>query len=188
MNRQEITAKLKSLWTAGSAKADQCYNKLPLDLINEKAKCLPWKIDVKSSAFKRGASVFFAILVCLLLYMVCSTGGRSVINVRNAVIRDGIVYKVNSTKPYTGTIIAHARKDHAFIYRLKLRLPHPNTTIRLPYKKGRADGKVIVRHTNNQIALKAAFKNGRQHGKWTFYDENGNMEKQITWEDGIPIF
>ena len=71
---EEAARKAKAAGAAVAEKADELYNKLPLDKINEK---LGGKIDVKSPVFKK---VLFSVLAVLLLFFVfslCSGGGSS---------------------------------------------------------------------------------------------------------------
>lgn len=66
---EEIKDKVVDVKNQALNKADELYNKLPLDMINEK---LGGKIDVKSRQFKLIAGGVFAVIVILLIVLVIS--------------------------------------------------------------------------------------------------------------------
>ena len=53
--------------------ADELYNKLPLDKINDK---LGGKVDVKSKKFKMGVFIAVPVLFLLIVWMIFSGGGK----------------------------------------------------------------------------------------------------------------
>ena len=66
----------KKVASAIMNKADDLYNKLPLDKINEKLK---GKVDVKSSKFKKILGVAICCLLFLGIAMYCSSDGSKII-------------------------------------------------------------------------------------------------------------
>ena len=73
MNEKVNEAKEKAAEVKAQAlnKADELYNKLPLDQINEK---LGGKVDVKSKKFKMIAAGVLALIVVLILVLVLGGG------------------------------------------------------------------------------------------------------------------
>ena len=65
----------KKVTNATINKADELYNKLPLDKINEKLAKLPYKLDAKSRGFKIGVAICAALIVLIGLKIVF--GGKS---------------------------------------------------------------------------------------------------------------
>lgn len=76
MNEKVNEAKEKAAEVKAQAlnKADELYNKLPLDQINEK---LGGKVDVKSKKFKMIAAGVLALIVVLILVLVLGGGTPS---------------------------------------------------------------------------------------------------------------
>ena len=70
---EEAAQKAKAAGLAAAEKADELYNKLPLDKVNEK---LGGKVDVKSKKFKIiAASVLVGLIVLVLALVVFGGGG-----------------------------------------------------------------------------------------------------------------
>lgn len=65
--------KINEIKNAVINKADEVYNKLPLDKINEK---LGGKVDVKSKKFKIGVFVAIPLILILVICMIFSGGGE----------------------------------------------------------------------------------------------------------------
>ncbi|MBO4631272.1 MAG: hypothetical protein J5858_05050 [Lentisphaeria bacterium] len=66
----ETAQKTKEVGKAAAAKADELYNKLPLDKINEK---LGGKVDVKSKKFKIIVSIVICIMLLFIIKMLFSS-------------------------------------------------------------------------------------------------------------------
>ena len=71
---EQMKDKANAAYQKASAKADELYNKLPLDSINEKLASKGIKIDVKSRKFKLALAGVAAFLVILLLWFSCRGG------------------------------------------------------------------------------------------------------------------
>ena len=72
---EETAQKAKEAGKAAAAKADELYNKLPLDKINEK---LGGKVDVKSRKFKIiGSCVLLGFIILLLCLVFGGSGAPS---------------------------------------------------------------------------------------------------------------
>ena len=88
----ETAQKAKDAGKAAAAKADELYNKLPLDKINEK---LGGKVDVKSSKTKK---ILFAIFLCLILLVVYSFFSSSDTTIPNGAKIDLIKAELSLSK------------------------------------------------------------------------------------------
>ena len=107
--------------------------------------------------------------------------------------RGGIVNKINSTTPFSGTVLWF-RDDGQLEFREN-------------YREGVLDGLVENFHENGQIDLignwrdgkeeglfewfwddgklksKGNYKDGKKDGLWEYYDEEGNRTKTEEWKD-----
>ena len=91
----------------------------------------------------------------------------------DALIRNGIIYLPNETKPFTGNNLCK----------------YENGQIKSEgnYKDGKPDGKVIDWYENGQIEAEENYKDGKLDGKATYWHENGQVEKEATYKDGKCI-
>ena len=46
------------------------------------------------------------------------------------------------------------------------------------------DGTYEMYHENGNIQVKGTFINGKYHGLWNFFNEDGSLEKSETYKDG----
>ncbi len=46
------------------------------------------------------------------------------------------------------------------------------------------DSVVITKHDNGKIKEKGSYRNGKKHGKWKTYDENGVLLKVVKYKKG----
>lgn len=49
-----------------------------------------------------------------------------------------------------------------------------------------ADGVYREFYPNEQLFVEGQFRNGRQHGEWTFYHDNGQLNRKATYNNGQP--
>lgn len=110
---KETTQKAKKLGKTAAAKADELYNKLPLDKINEK---LGGKIDVKSSGFKKILSIV-VVLLLVIVYMSCTGGGEEKQFLRKA---SSIASKIEKKKK---ALTALGNKIEGMVKKLKEKEP-----------------------------------------------------------------
>ena len=105
-------------------------------------------------------------ILCLVLLVSCSNDVPD----DKLVERDGIIYEVNSTTPFTGSSVSY----------------HENGQLnkRENYKNGQQDGPSEWFHENGQLGGKGNYKNGEQDGLWEYFDENGNLFTTEEWKDG----
>ena len=45
----------------------------------------------------------------------------------------------------------------------------------------------IHKNSSGQYFLKGKIKNGKRHGKMTFWDENGLIQGELNWKDGVAV-
>ena len=91
----------------------------------------------------------------------------------DALIRNGIIYLPNETKPFTGNNLCK----------------YENGQIKSEgnYKDGKPDGKVIDWYENGQIEAEGNYKDGKLDGKATYWHENGKIKGKVTFKDGKCI-
>jgi len=86
--------------------------------------------------------------------------------------RNGILYKLNEKKPYTGAAISYNLKNGQVVDKAN-------------FKDGKAYGEQIRYYENGQIMAKVNYKNGKLHGTWITYDKNGQVVFDYNYIDGI---
>ena len=59
----------------------------------------------------------------------------------------------------------------------------------LPNQSEPYSGENLCTHKNSsgQYFLKGKIKNGKRHGKMTFWDENGLIQGELNWKDGVAV-
>ena len=94
-------------------------------------------------------------ILCLVLLVSCSNEVPS----HKLVIRQGIHYEINSTKPFTGIAVTY----------------HDNGQVRAreEFKKGKLHGLWEEYYENGQLMKKARYKNGERETWLEFYHEDG---------------
>jgi len=55
------------------------------------------------------------------------------------------------------------------------------------YKEGKVDGPFAVYNNKAVLQKKGSFKNGKQHGKLQFFDEEGNVTLEYMYDNGEKI-
>lgn len=93
-------------------------------------------------------------------------GSSEVISIRDTVERNGMIYKVNSTRPFTGVIRSGGGR---FLHE---------------YKKGKLHGSAIRMHSNGQVAEEAEYRNGVLSGKEYHYSEDGELTYEAKYKNG----
>ena len=115
---------------------------------------------------------FFVLFLFPILISCNSYSGSSDKTVcvdTDALIRNGIIYLPNETKPFTGNNLCK----------------YENGQIKSEgnYKDGKPDSKVIDWYENAQIEAEVNYKDGKRDGKVTSWYENGQMKAEITFKD-----
>ena len=61
-----------------------------------------------------------------------------------------------------------------------------NKIIKAHYTNGELDSFFTTYYKNGITKIDGIYKNGKRHGKWIFYSANGQIDKMINYEMGIP--
>ena len=109
--------------------------------------------------------IFFPLLMIV--------GCSEPINVNSLVKRNGIAYKVNSEKPFTGESF---ELDKNGIERWKCN-----------FKNGKKHGNYILLYKNGQKKIEGKYKNNVRVGIWKTWYKNGQQKSIITFKDGEKI-
>lgn len=51
---------------------------------------------------------------------------------------------------------------------------------------GKTEGSQEYYNPDGILIMKGEKKNGKETGKWAYYDDKGNLEKEVTFNDGVP--
>ena len=52
------------------------------------------------------------------------------------------------------------------------------------FRNGKKHGPWVEYHDNGQLRSKGAYKDGKEHGPWVSYHDNGQLRSKETYEDG----
>jgi len=109
--------------------------------------------------------------LCLVLLVSCSNE----VPEENLVERQGVAYKINSTKPFTGIKVSESTSREGVI-----------STRKEKYKKGLKEGLYEeVYYKNGQLEYKLNFnKNGYEEGLQEHYYENGQLSYRVNYKNG----
>ena len=126
--------------------------------------------------FMKTLLTFFVLFLFPILISCNSYSGSSDKTVcvdTDALIRNGIIYLPNETKPFTGNNLCK----------------YENGQIKSEgnYKDGKPDGKVTGWFENGQIQTVLNLKDGKLDGKATYWHENGKIKGKVTFKDGKCI-
>ncbi|MGE3803888.1 MAG: toxin-antitoxin system YwqK family antitoxin [Gemmataceae bacterium] len=61
------------------------------------------------------------------------------------------------------------------------------SVVEIAYRAGLAHGAYVDYWSNDQVSLEGQFLNGKKHGTWHFYGEDGNLRELIEYEMGKEI-
>ena len=106
------------------------------------------------------------IITALMLIVGCS----KTIDVDKLVERGGLLYEVNSDKPFSGEGVSYYSNGQK--------------KWEATYKDGERDGLSTTWYENGQKWLEGTYKDGELDGKFTEWYENGKKKEEITWKDG----
>ena len=110
------------------------------------------------------------IITALMLIVGCSSDP---IDVDKLVERGGLLYEVNSDKPYSGPVFSLYENGQ---------MSEEGTL-----KNGKADGKATEWNKNGQKSLEATFKDGELDGRETHWYVNGQKSYEGTYKDGERV-
>ena len=143
---------------------------------------------------------FFVLFLFPILISCNSYSGSSDKTVcvdTDALIRNGIIYLPNETKPFTGNNLCKYEngqiksegnyKDGKPDGKVTGWFENGQIQTVLNLKDGKLDGKVIDWYENGQIEAEENYKDGKLDGKATYWHENGPIEREATYKDGKCI-
>lgn len=113
-------------------------------------------------------------MMAWLLGMLAVIGcGGKVVDVSNLVERDGLLYEVNSEKPFSGTSVSY--------------FPSGKKKIVARVRKGKLNGKATSWYENGQIEMEEdEYRNGKLTGMRIKWFENGQKNCEVEYRDGNP--
>ena len=143
---------------------------------------------------------FFVLFLFPILISCNSYSGSSDKTVcvdTDALIRNGIIYLPNETKPFTGNNLCKYEngqiksegnyKDGKPDGKVTGWFENGQIQTVLNLKDGKLDGKVIDWYENGQIEAEENYKDGKRDGKATYWHENGKIKGKVTFKDGKCI-
>jgi len=105
-----------------------------------------------------------------LLLFIGFAFGQSKMDINNLIDRNGLLYKPNDDKPYTGIVFdLYDNTQKKFDGR---------------YRKGIKNGKWTWWNEDGGTDSAGSYRNGLMNGKWTYYHKNGQMYGQGRFKDG----
>jgi len=112
-----------------------------------------------------------SILFIIGLFIVgCSP---EVIDRAELVERNGITYKVNSEKGFTGTAVE--------------KYENGQKETEGTWEDGKEDGVFTKWYQNGQKKSEKHYKDGKRNGVWTEWYENGQKKYEVTYKNGVQI-
>ena len=143
---------------------------------------------------------FFVLFLFPILISCNSYSGSSDKTVcvdTDALIRNGIIYLPNETKPFTGNNLCKYEngqiksegnyKDGKPDGKVTGWFENGQIQTVLNLKDGKLNGTVIDWYENGQIEAEENYKDGKLDGKATYWHENGKIKGKVTFKDGKCI-
>ena len=135
-------------------------------------------------------------ILCLVLLVSCSNE----VETDKLVYRNGLYYEVNSTKPFTGSVVEYHDngqlemrgnyKDGKDDGLWESYYENGQLEMRGNYKDGEPDGLREFHYDNGQLESRGNVKDGgfgfgQEDGLWEYFDEEGNLTETQEWKDGV---
>lgn len=114
------------------------------------------------------------VLLLLTSWLLLSCNSGEVIDYTQLQDRDGIFYKVNSDKPFSGRVLAYTPPEAGSILMFDCQ-----------FKDGYQHGKRISYFDNGQKKEVLGLKNGVNHGVRKIWFKNGQLKVEGTYSNGI---
>ncbi|MGL6118870.1 MAG: toxin-antitoxin system YwqK family antitoxin [Fusobacteriaceae bacterium] len=111
--------------------------------------------------------------IAILGLLLVGCGKKEVIMGTQSYKKDGLIYKENEIKPFTGRII----------------LKHLNNQIYYEgsLKEGKPHGESAEYDDTGDLVKKGAFNNGEKHGEFVYYNEDGSVKKEEKYSNGKVV-
>ncbi|WP_298289044.1 SH3 domain-containing protein [uncultured Lutibacter sp.] len=135
-------------------------------------------------------------VITILFLTLILTSCTSEVSFSELVERDNTYYKVNSDKPYTGSVVDYHNKENKTKsvegklkdgkFDSKWVAYYSNGQIKeiWNYNVGIKNGKYIKYKDNGQIIKEEEYSNGEKNGIWSTYFNNGTKDKVIEYKGG----
>ena len=109
--------------------------------------------------------------VCVLLLI--ALGWPKVVDAERLEYRDGVAYELKSDQLFEGKAVQH----------------YPDGTVRVQsrYMAGQQHGWVRAFYPGGALQSEGRKENGRFHGEVTYYRQNGEIKRQLTFIHGNPV-
>ncbi len=111
------------------------------------------------------------LLTILCLFLLSSYSYSKEVSCDRLVERQGIIYKVNSTTPFTGRFMCYDGYE----------------TIKVRFKNGKPEGLWERFYDNGQLQSRENYKNGEPVGLFEYYHENGQLQSRENYKNGEPV-
>lgn len=108
-------------------------------------------------------------LITLAILLVLAGCGKE-IDISQKQVRNGVVYTVNESEPFTGKVTGKYNNGQVKIAE--------------KFKAGKYDGEQLYYYDNGQIKEKISFKDGKAIGTYTEYHKNGEISYTGRFVDG----
>ena len=106
------------------------------------------------------------IFFFLILFIVCCSEVKKV-HISNTIMFSGKLYELNESEPFNG-IVFNTYEEGEIAYEGL-------------YKNGLPDGKLIYWFKNGMVKREGNLKQGVPVGRWTEYEIDGTLEKQVDY-------
>ena len=107
---------------------------------------------------------------------------KSITNYVNGV-KNGVQINMNDR----GQIESMIGYKNDILHGVKANYKFGRPTDETSYKDGKVDGPFAVYNNKAMLQKKGSFKNGKQHGKLQFFDEEGNVTLEYVYDNGEKI-
>ncbi len=145
-------------------------------ILSEAIKCKHCKSElisnnkINSGAYKKKTkginliiSGILTVIIIVLLFYFIVFGKQNIITFDQIQKRNGLLYKVNEKKPFTGKVVRYHKN--------KKNQKSDETEL----IDGKFHGKMTVWYKNGQKKMESNFRNGQPIGEPIFWDEQGNI-------------
>ena len=114
--------------------------------------------------------LLMSVISILLLFMFGCVETADVSEIKE---RNGLTYRINSDKPYTGNIVSYYKSG--------------KKEIEGYVKNGLPDGKLINWNKNGKKVREVNYKNGKKEGKEIIWNENGQIMLENNYKNGKEL-
>lgn len=109
------------------------------------------------------------IIAVMLLFSVVACGKKE-IDISEKQIREGIVYIVGASKPFTGRLVGKYNNGQVKISE--------------QYKEGVETGIETAYYENGTIFYKGKYINGKKEGEWNYYSKDNKLVLTQAYKNG----